>query len=325
MNERTGQPAFWDPKKDYYDFKTYLRNEFGARIAKLPIDAGFTCPNRDGTKGTGGCSFCDGRGSRLRGAGPLPGVTAQLRGMEAKYRVHGFSKFVVYFQTFTNTHAPLAHLEALWDEALAFSPDIVGLAVGTRPDCVPDAVLDALAARGARARVFLELGLQSAHPATLARVNRCHSWEESADAVERAAARGLAVVAHLILGLPGETPAMMRETARAVAALPVAAVKIHSLLVLSGTPLAEEWRRGALPLPDLPAYAGLVADVLELLPAGIAIQRLAADGNRDVLLAPAWTADKHAVIRAVEAELARRGSRQGDRAVGQHGAGGPRI
>lgn len=315
MSVRTGQPTFWDPGKDYYDFRSYLRREFGARVAKLPIDAGFTCPNRDSTKGTGGCSFCDGRGSRLRRAGALPTVTEQLRIGEARYRALGFAKFIPYFQTFTNTHAPLAHLEALWDEALGFSPDVVGLAVGTRPDCVPDAVLDALASRGARARIFLELGLQSAHPATLARVNRLHAWEESADAVERAAARGLAVVAHLILGLPGETPAMMRETARAVAALPVATVKIHSLLVLEGTPLAADWRRGAVPLPDLQTYAGWVADVLEVLPPHVAIQRLAADGSRDVLLGPAWATDKHAVIRAVEAELARRGSRQGDRAA----------
>lgn len=315
MSVRTGQPAFWDPKKNYYDFKMYLWNEFGARVAKLPVDAGFTCPNRDGTKGTGGCSFCDARGSRLRRAGKLPTVTEQLRAGEARYRALGFAKFIPYFQTFTNTHAPLARLEALWDEALACSPDVIGIAVGTRPDCVPDDVLDALASRGANARVFLELGLQSAHAVTLARVNRLHAWEESADAVARAAARGLAVVAHLILGLPGESPEMMRETARAVAALPVAAVKIHSLLVLEGTPLAAEWRRGAVPLPDLPAYAGLVADVLELLPAGVAIQRLAADGAGDVLLAPAWARDKFAVIRAIETELRRRGTRQGCRAT----------
>ena len=311
---RRAAPAFWNPEKRYYDFKTCLRNAFGARVAKLPIDAGFSCPNRDGTRGTGGCVFCDGRGSRLRRAGLLPGVSEQLRVMEAKYRALGFGKFIPYFQTFTNTHAPPERLEALWDEALAFSPDVVGLAVGTRPDCVPDAVLDALAARTGRARVFLELGLQSAHPATLARLNRLHTWEESVDAVRRAASRGLAVVAHLILGLPGETPAMMRETARAVGALPIASVKIHSLLVLEGTPLAGRWRRGEVPLPDPPTYAGWVADVLELLPPQIAIQRLAADGHRDILLAPDWAGDKHAVIAAVERELVRRGSRQGDKA-----------
>jgi radical SAM protein (TIGR01212 family) len=309
-----GPPSPWSPGRRWYDFKAYLRREFGGRVAKLPIDAGFTCPNRDGARGTGGCTYCDGRGSALRRAGALPGVTAQLAAGEARYRAHGYGKFIPYFQTFTNTHgAPLVRLRGLFEEALAFSPDVVGLAVGTRPDCVPDPVLDLLAGCAGRARVFLELGLQSAHPATLARVNRCHSWEESCDAVHRAAGRGLAVVAHLILGLPGETPAMMRGTARAVARLPLAAVKIHSLLVLDGTPLAAEWRRGRVALPDLAGYAALAADVLEELPPGVAIQRLAADGFRDVRLAPGWAAEKHAVIAAIDAELARRGSRQGSR------------
>jgi hypothetical protein len=314
MSDHTGQPTFWDEKKRYYDFRTYLRNVFGTRVAKLPIDAGFTCPNRDGTRGTGGCVFCDGRGSRLRRAGPLPGVTEQLRAGEAKYRALGFSRFIPYFQSFTNTHGPLARLEALWDEAVAFSPDVVGLAVGTRPDCVPDETLDLLARYRQRGRVHLELGLQSAHPATIARIGRGHTRAEFDDAVRRAAARGLEVVAHVMLGLPGETPAMMRETARALAALPVAGVKIHALLVLDGTALAEEWRRGGVPLPDLPTYAGWVADFLELLPPAMFVERLTADGQRDILLAPDWSRNKLAVLQAVESELARRGSRQGDRA-----------
>jgi radical SAM protein (TIGR01212 family) len=299
------------PGKRYRDFRTYLRDAFGARVAKLPVDAGFTCPNRDGRAGTGGCIFCDGRGSRLRQAGALPGVAAQLRAAEARYRALGYAKFIPYFQTFTNTDAPVARLAALWDEAAGFSPDVVGLAVGTRPDCVPDAVLDLLAAHLRRGRVHLELGLQSAHPATLARINRGHGRAAFDDAVRRAAARGIEVVAHVILGLPGEDAAMMRDTARALARLPVAGVKIHGLLVLEGTALAADWRRGGVPLPDLPTYAGWVADFLELLPPHVFVERLAADGHRDVRLAPAWAGGKHAVIAAVDAELARRGTRQG--------------
>ena len=162
--------------------------------------------------------------------------------MRERYLRHGAERFIPYFQTFTNTDAPLERLRALWDEAVGFSPDVVGLAVGTRPDCVPDATLDLLAGYRPRVRVHLELGLQSAHPATIARINRGHTREQFDDAVRRAAARGIEVVAHVILGLPGETPAMMRETARALAALPIAGVKIHALLVLEGTALAEEWR-----------------------------------------------------------------------------------
>ena len=311
-NDRTAAaPAFWSGARRYSDFKTYLRNTFGARVAKLPIDAGFTCPNRDGRSGTGGCTFCDGRGSALRRAGALPSVSAQLAAQRERYLRHGFERFIPYFQTFTNTDAPLARLRALWDEAIGFSPDVVGLAVGTRPDCVPDATLDLLAGYGARVRVHLELGLQSAHPATIDRINRGHTREQFDDAARRAAARGIEVVAHVILGLPGETPAMMRETARALAALPVAGLKIHALLVIEGTALAAEWRRGDVPLPDLPTYAGWVADFLELIPPEMFIERLTADGHRDVLLAPEWSRNKLAVLNAIEAELSHRDSRQG--------------
>jgi len=315
MISRIEQPAHRNPPKRYYDFKTYLRGTFGRRVAKLPIDAGFTCPNRDGRSGTGGCVFCDGRGSALRRAGPLPSVTAQLTAMRERYLHHGFERFIPYFQTFTNTDAPLERLRDLWDEATGFSPDVVGLAVGTRPDCVPDATLDLLAGYAPRVRVHLELGLQSAHPATISRINRGHTYAQFEDAVRRTAARGIEVVTHVILGLPGETPAQMRETARTLAALPIAGLKIHALLVIEGTALAADWRRGEIPLPDLPTYAGWVADFLELLPPGVFIERLTADGYRDVLLAPDWSGNKLAVLNAIERELARRGSRQGSAAV----------
>ena len=311
MLSRIAQPAHWNPGKRYYDFKTYLRNTFGARVAKLPIDAGFTCPNRDGRSGTGGCIFCDGRGSALRRAGALPSVSAQLAAMRERYLRHGAARFIPYFQAFTNTDAPLERLRALWDEATGFSPDVVGLAVGTRPDCVPDATLDLLASYGSRVRVHLELGLQSAHPQTIGRINRGHTFDQFDDAVRRASARGIEVVAHVILGLPGETAAMMRETARTLAALPVAGLKIHALLILEGTALATDWRRGGVALPDLPTYAGWVADFLELLPPGVFIERLTADGYRDVLLAPEWSRNKLAALNAIERELARRDSRQG--------------
>lgn len=312
MDSRTGHPAHRNPLRRYHDFKSYLRATFDARVAKLPIDAGFSCPNRDGRSGTGGCIYCDGRGSKLRRSGPLPSVTAQLGLMRERYLRHGAERFIPYFQSFTNTDAPLPVLRALWDEAVGFSPDVVGLAVGTRPDCVPDATLDLLATYTSRVRVHLELGLQSAHPQTIDRINRGHTFDQFDDAVRRTAARGIEVVAHVILGLPGETPALMRETARTLAALPIAGLKIHALLILEGTAIAVQWRRGDVPLPDLPTYAGWVADFLELLPPEIFIERLTADGYRDVLLAPEWSRNKLAVLNAIERELARRDSRQGD-------------
>src|SRR5512133_3134724 len=158
MHARTAPPP-GTPGKRYHDFKSDLRQAFRARVAKLPIDAGFTCPNRDGRSGTGGCVFCDGRGSALRRAGPLPSVSAQLVALRERYLRHGAERFIPYFQTFTNTDAPLPRLRALWDEAVGFSPDVVGLAVGTRPDCVPDETLDLLASYAPRVRVHLELGL----------------------------------------------------------------------------------------------------------------------------------------------------------------------
>jgi radical SAM protein (TIGR01212 family) len=309
------KPAFWNSPKRYYDFKSYLGNTFGSRVAKLTIDAGFTCPNRDGSRSTGGCVYCDGRGSALRQAGPLPTVTEQLRLARERYRDSGAGKFIAYFQTFSNTYGPLEELRRLYDEALDFSPEIVGLSVGTRPDCVPDEVLDLLASYRSRCRVWLEFGVQSLHGATLERLNRGHSLEELLDAVDRASTRGLDLVAHVILGLPGETPSMMRAKARRLASLPFSGLKIHLLLVLEGTALAERYRLGELRLPSLEEYAGWVSDFLELTPPQVSIQRLTADGYRDIFIAPEWAKNKLAVLNAIDRELKRRGSWQGKSAI----------
>lgn len=295
----------------YYDFRSYLIDTFGARTAKLVVDAGFTCPNRDGTRSSGGCIYCDGRGSALRRAGPLPTVTEQLRrGME-RYRSSGAEKFIAYFQTFTGTYGPVEKLKRLYEEALDFSPDIVGLSVGTRPDCLSDEVLDLFDSLAARSRVWLEFGVQSLHGETLELINRGHGMAELLGAVERASSRDIDLVAHVILGLPGETPDMMRETARRLSELPFSGLKIHLLLVLGGTALADMHRRGEVPLPTREEYAGWVADFLELTPPEVSIQRLTADGYRDIFIAPEWARNKIAVLNAIDAELARRDSWQG--------------
>jgi radical SAM protein (TIGR01212 family) len=308
-------------RKRWRDFKTWLRERHGATVFKLPIDAGLTCPNRDGRVGTGGCIYCDGRGSRLRAAGPLPTVSDQLRtGMEFYRERHGASLFLPYFQTFTNTYAPAPHLRALWDEALAM-PGVVGLSVGTRPDSLSDEALAILSSYARDGRdIWIEFGLQSARQDTLDRINRCETVGGFVDATRRAAAAGLLVCAHVILGLPGEDDADMAATARLVAGLPVTAVKIHSLLILDGTPLAEMWRRGEVPVQSLVDYARRAADFLELIPPGTVVQRLTADGYRDILLAPDWAGHKMAVIEAIDRELDRRGTRQGSRFPG---AGSP--
>jgi radical SAM protein (TIGR01212 family) len=308
---RQEKPAFWNTAKRYYDFRSCLGNTFGTRVAKLTVDAGFTCPNRDGTRSTGGCIYCDGRGSALRRKGALPSVTEQLRLGRERYRGSGAEKFIAYFQTFTNTYGPVDELRRLYDEALDFSPDIVGLSVGTRPDCVSDEVLDLLASYRKRCRVWLELGVQSFHAPTLERINRGHTLEELLGAIERASSRDLELVGHVILGLPGETSEIMRETARRFASLPFSGLKIHLLLVLEGTALANMYRRGEVPLPTLEESAGWVADFLELVPPRVSIQRLTADGYRDIFIAPDWARNKLAVLNAIDAELEHRDSWQG--------------
>ncbi|SEM39886.1 hypothetical protein SAMN04489760_11359 [Syntrophus gentianae] len=299
--------------KRYTDLKTYWRNRFGCTVYKLPVDAGFTCPNRDGSRGTGGCIYCDGRGSRLRQEGPLPSVSEQIRRGREFYRNRkGARKFIAYFQTFTNTYAPCDQLQSLFDEALA-QEDVIGLSVGTRPDCVPDEVLDLLKGYARNFHVWLEFGLQSISDGTLLRINRGHTAAEFFDAVRRAADDHLLICTHIIAGLPGEVPEDVLNTAQALASLPIAGIKIHSLLALSGTALGEEYKEGRLTLWTQEEYVRTVCDILELLPPEMVIQRLTADGYADIYLAPAWATNKMVILNAIDREMERRDARQGCR------------
>jgi len=307
------KPAFWNTEKRYYDLKSFFRNRFGCNVFKLPIDAGFTCPNRDGTVASGGCLYCDGRGSRLRQAGPLPSVTEQVRTGKAFYRDRrGAKKFIVYFQTFTNTYGPPEKLASLYEEALG-EEDVVGLAVGTRPDCVPDPVIDLLAGFARERHVWVEYGLQSIHDRTLRFLNRGHGADAFLDALGRTAGKNIFVCVHIIVGLPGETEADILETARRIAALPVQGIKIHLLLALRGTPLGTLYERGEISLMTMDRYVDTVCNILEILPPEMTIQRLTADGYRDIYLAPEWGRNKMAVLNAIDRELERRNSFQSAR------------
>lgn len=305
------KPAFWNNSKRYYDLKSYWVNRFSCRVHKLPLDAGFTCPNRDGRIATGGCIYCDSRGSALRRAGPLPSVGEQVRRGSEFYRGRvRAEKFIAYFQTFTNTYAPVEKLKALYDEALA-QDDVIGLSIGTRPDCVPDETLDLIRSYAERYHVWLELGLQSIHDRTLRAINRGHDAATFLDAVKRASGGTLLICVHIIVGLPGESREEILETARVLAGLPIHGIKIHSLLALEGTVLGERNRRGELDLMTREAYVETVCDILEVLPPEMVIQRLTAEGYRDIFLGPAWAANKLAVLNAIDRELARRDSWQG--------------
>jgi radical SAM protein (TIGR01212 family) len=305
------KPPFWNNTKRYYDLKSYWVNRFGCRVHKLPIDAGFTCPNRDGSKATGGCIYCDSRGSALRMAGPLPTVGEQVRKGKAFYRP-GAEKFIAYFQTFTNTYAPVERLKALYDEALA-EEDVIGLSIGTRPDCVPDETLALIRSYGSQAHVWLEFGIQSLHDRTLREINRGHDATVFLDAVRRASGGPILICVHLIVGLPGESRAEMLETAQVIAGLPINGIKIHSLLALEGTELGERYKRGEITLPSREEYVATLCDILEILPPEMVMQRLTAEGYREIFLGPEWAKNKLAVLNAIDGELKRRDSWQGMR------------
>jgi len=303
------KPDFWRNNKRYYDLKSYWRNLFGCNVHKLQIDAGFTCPNRDGHVATGGCIYCDGRGSKLRQKGELPSVSQQIQNGKKFYKPHA-SKFVAYFQTFTNTYAPVEKLQILYDEALA-QEDVVGLSIGTRPDCVGPDVIDLLKGYVQKYHVWLELGLQSMHDKTLKFINRGHDSRQFLDAVGALAGKNIHLCAHIIIGLPGETDEEILQTAKAVAALPINGIKIHSLLALEGTVLGEMYKNGAIKIMSKDKYVSLVADILEILPTEMVIQRLTAEGYRDIFLAPDWAMNKLDVLNSINKELERRDSYQG--------------
>lgn len=283
----------------------------GERVHKLAINAGFTCPNRDGSKGRGGCTFCNNNSFNPQGQA-FPPLSEQIEaGRQVLAKRTGARKFLAYFQAYTNTYDDPARLKALYDEALA-EPDVIGLSIGTRPDCVPPAVLDLLANYRAQGHeIWLELGLQSSFNHTLERVNRGHGMAEFEQAVIAAHARGLPVCAHLIVGLPGETVAHNLTSLQRVLGLGVAGLKLHPLHVVKGTQLANQWRRGEYTPWSMQDYIHTVVNMVESTPAEVIYHRLTGTASASMLLAPAWCNWKWRVLNGIERELARRGSYQG--------------
>jgi radical SAM protein (TIGR01212 family) len=260
---------------------------------------------------TGGCVYCDNRSFSPNRRLPRAGVRAQVeRGVRVLGPRYKAERFLAYFQAATNTHAPVEKLRRLYDEALGH-PRVVGLAIGTRPDSVPDPVLDLIGGYARDRYVCLELGLQSIHDRSLDWMNRGHHADAFLDAVARCRGRGLDLCAHVILGLPGETPEDMLATADALASLPVDAVKIHNLHVVRGTPLEQMYRAGAVRMLEREEYVPLVCDFLERLPPTMVIHRLSGDAPPDYLVVPSWCLDKPGLLRAIDAELERRDSWQG--------------
>ncbi len=272
----------------------HYREKFGCKVYKLSLDAGFSCPNRDGTLGLGGCIFCTGSGEFAEG-GPDP-VSVQLE--RARARVSSKTrdgKFIAYFQAFTNTYGPVEKLERLYREAMA-PEDILGLSIGTRPDCLGEDVVALLGALNRIKPVSVELGLQTIHEATARYIRRGYPAQVYIDAVRRLKAAGIEVVTHIILGLPGEDARMAMETTRAAVQAGTDGVKFHLLHVLKGTDLAKEYEAGKFTCLTLEEYGSMVKQCVSLLPETTVVHRITGDGAKKDLIAPLWSADKKRVL-----------------------------
>lgn len=295
----------------YFSYNFLLRQLFGHRVQKVSVDAGLTCPNVDGTVAVGGCTFCDNRSFSPSRRIPRRQISDQIdEGIRRLQRRYQCDHFFAYFQPATNTYAPVDRLRPLFEEAAAHR-QVVGLAVGTRPDCVPPEILDLLADIARQTRLSVEYGMQTMHDRSLRWMNRGHDHAAMVDAVQRSRGRGFEICAHIILGLPGESLEDMRATAQELARLQVDAVKIHNLYAVRNTPLADQVERGEVSLIDRQTYVQAVADTLERLPPSVVVERISGEAPPEYFLGPPWCLDKPAVRAALDAELLRRDTWQG--------------
>ena len=297
----------------FYSFKNYLKDKFpGLKVYKIALDAGFTCPHRTSDTRLGGCIYCENRSfSPYARLSPRPPISEQInKAMDFYRQRHKADKFIIYLQAYTNTLGPVDELKVLYDGALAH-PDIIGLAIGTRPDCVPDKTLDLITEYTKKYDVWLEYGLQSAHDKTLEFINRGHKYNDFENAVKRTKGRNISIAAHLILGLPGETKDDMLQSVQKVIDIKVDGIKLHHLYVSQNTPLARLYTEGKIKLLTLGEYIPLVCDIIERLPPKMVLMRLTGELNGPYLIAPQWNTSKSSIIRMIEDELTKRGSYQG--------------
>ena len=297
--------------KRYTDYNTYLRQLFGQRVQKISIDAGLSCPNRDGTLSKKGCIYCNlkGSGSGMfnRGLSIKEQIENNKIGAVKKYKA---KKFLAYFQSYSNTYTSCEHMKNMFDEALACE-GMVGMAIGTRPDCIDETKLDLIESYTENYLVWLEYGLQSVHDVTLNNMNRQHTVNDYFDAVELTKGRGVNICAHVILGLPGEDRNMMLQTARTLAETQINGIKIHLLYVVKGTILDQMWKRGDYTPLEQHEYVDTVCDFLERLPANIIIQRVTGDPHAQELRAPIWAGRYRETFNMIQETLEKRDSFQG--------------
>ena len=277
-------------EKGYYDFAEFLSRYFPYKVQKISINAGFTCPNRDGNKGVGGCTYCNNQTFNPDYCKPIMSVTEQLeKGKEFFARKYPNMKYLAYFQAYTNTYAELQHLKELYEEALAVD-DVVGLIIGTRPDCMPEELLDYLQELSKNAFILIEYGVETSHNKTLVLINRGHSWETVVDAVTRTKSHGILCGMHLIIGLPGENMIDILHTANAISQLPIDTVKLHQLQLIKGTKMAQQVENGEIKIPSWTAqeYIDVCLAFLRHLSPNIAVERFVSQSPEHLLISPKW-------------------------------------
>jgi len=298
-------------KKRYNDLNSYFRSIFGCRVQKITIDAGLSCPNRDGKISTGGCIYCNtrgsGTGSYAKGHSVIDQILAGKKALSRRYKA---KKFIAYFQSFTNTYAPLDRLKSLYEEAMSIE-GVVGLSIGTRPDCVDESVLKLIESYAKTHLIWIEYGLQSIHDRSLALINRGHDFQCFKDAVDATLNRGIKICAHVILGLPEEKRSHMIETATTIAKMGIDGIKIHLLYVIKGTRLEKLYRQGSYKCLEQQQYVDLVCDFLERIPGDMVIQRLTGDPHSEELVAPRWSIKKAQTLSLIKETLEKRDSWQG--------------
>jgi len=298
-------------KYRFFPFSEYLKERFPHKVYKIPLHAGFTCPNRDGRAGTGGCTYCANESFSPNVRVPHIPIKEQVERGEAFHRKrYGAEKFIVYFQSFTNTYADIEKLRQYYDEALGVD-DVIGISIGTRPDCVTDEILDLICTYTGKYHVWIEYGLQTIHDKTLRRINRGHDYKIFHDTVIHTKNTCINVCVHVILGLPGETRDDMMKTADTLAQLDIQGIKLHHLYVAKNTALAEEYFKGEIQTMDKSAYIHLVVDFLERIPSDVTVQRVVGDTHGNFLVSPIWKASKAEIINGITQEFKRRGTYQG--------------
>lgn len=300
-----------DDNKRYHTWNYHLRKKFGCKVMKIALNAGFTCPNIDGTKGRGGCSYCSSSGSGDFAGDPEETILRQFEDIKSKmHKKWKTGKYMPYFQAHTNTYAPADVLRQRF-EGVMRQPGVVGISIATRADCLAEDVLEYLSELNERTYLIVELGLQSVFDKTGERINRCHTYKDFLDGYNELKRRGINVCVHLIDGLPGEDKDMMVYSARVVGELEPHCVKLHLLHVLRGTRMEKELAQGDLRLLERDEYVDIIVSQLEVLPPEVIIQRLTGDGGRDSLIGPLWSLKKFEVLNAIDKEMARRDTYQG--------------